>query len=289
MERTLRIERLRDAFWWRREERASSKSAFSLAIASGKGGTGKSVISASLAARLVSLSHPVILFDADLGVGNAHILQGVSPIYTTAHVLSGTVELADVELVTPSGVKILPAGSGVAGLTSLNRQSLQRLAQGFESVERHCEFLLIDSAAGISDQTLHFALASDLTLLIATPDITSLTDAYALVKLLHQRDPHLQMELVINRCRSENEALVAAEKIRGVAKRFLGAELPLLGWIPEDPCVRDSIAKKVPFYKAYPAAAASTALTRIADQILSRESSSFPKDSFASRLQRKIL
>lgn len=257
----------------------------SIAVASGKGGTGKSVITASLACHFAANSRSVTLFDADLGVGNAHILQGITPAYTAAHVASGMVELEDIAMMAPTGVKVLPAGSGVAGLASLGREALFRIARGFQKVERHCDLLFIDAAAGISDQTIFFLLAADMTLLITTPDLTAMTDAYALIKVLHLRNPETAIQLIVNRCHSEKEANSVSNKLLSVSRRFLGKEIGLLGWVPEDSSVCDSVAKKTPFVHAHPNAAASQALVRIADKI-EHLNIHVSDESFSSRIQR---
>lgn len=258
----------------------------SIAIASGKGGTGKSVLTASLAACFASQSRRVTLFDADLGVGNAHILQGVSPAYTVAHVISGLVDLEDISILAPTGVNVIPAGSGVAGLASLPRQALNRIAQGFAKVEESCDLLFVDAAAGISDQTVFFLLAADWILLVTTPDLTAMTDAYALIKVLHLRDPKAPIFLVANRVRTEQEGVAAAEKIRGVAKRFLGKEIGFLGCIPEDPAVGESVARKSPFVVTHPDRPAAAALAALAQKLEALQRPA--RGTFSSRILGRV-
>lgn len=288
MERTRGLGRLKSALFGHLRPYAPSNSFRSIAVASGKGGTGKSVLAASLASYFASQEKRVTLFDADLGVGNAHILQGVSPAYTAAHVISGLVELEDIALLAPTGVRVIPAGSGVAGLASLDRQGLQRIARGFSRVEESSDLLLIDSGAGISDQTIFFLLAADWILLVTTPDLTAMTDAYALIKVVHLRDPSIPIQLVVNRARNETEGRSVSEKIRGVAKRFLGKEIGCLGCIPEDVVVGESVSKKSPFWTMRPDAISSHALAELAEKIEALHQPVSHVGSFSTRILSRV-
>lgn len=258
--------------------------AHSLAVGSGKGGTGKSVITASLAACFAKQGRKTVVFDSDLGVGNAHILQGVSPAYTAAHVVSGMVELADIGIAARTGVTVLPAGSGIAGMASLAGHHLQKIGRGFEKIETQCDLLLVDGAAGISDQNIYFLAGAERVLIVTSCDLTAMTDAYALIKVLHHRDPDVEMQLIVNRTNSEEEGAAAAQKIRGVARRFLGKEIGFLGCIPDDPAVGKSVAQKLPFAITAPRAPASLALFSIVQALESLPLSAVSKGRYSTRL-----
>ncbi|MBL4771751.1 MAG: AAA family ATPase [Planctomycetes bacterium] len=205
----------------------------SLCIVSGKGGTGKSMISASLAF-LLSEQGNTLLFDADLGVANAHILQGIRPTHTIAEVISGSASVANVVTPCYKGLDLLAGGSGVAQLASLNAGELELLAASLRSVEdRYCH-MVVDSAAGLSRQTVAFAAASDRVLVVTTPAVTALTDAYAFLKVLLTRRPHCRPRLIINRVVVPEEGLRAAERLIDVTKRFLGVELQCIAQLPDD-------------------------------------------------------
>ncbi len=205
-----------------------------LCVVSGKGGTGKSMISASLAT-LLARRAPTLLFDADLGVGNAHILQGVSPKQTVADVLCGRVSVRDALQACGSGLQLLAGGSGIAQLANLHSSEIDLLAAGLSEVEPDFAYFLVDSAAGLSRQTMAFAAASDLVLLVTTPAVTSLTDAYAFLKVLWARSPGTPVRVVLNRVHHESEGHEAAERLSSVAKRFLGQDLLCIATLPEDP------------------------------------------------------
>ncbi|MEZ6004020.1 MAG: AAA family ATPase [Planctomycetota bacterium] len=205
----------------------------SICIASGKGGTGKSTVVASLA-RCLARRSSCLLFDADLGVANAHILQGVSPVYTAADVLSGRVDVRAALSDCGHGLKLLAGGSGLLDLANLTGDEIERLATALRVLQHRFPYLMVDSAAGLTRQTMAFASASDLVLLVTTPAVTAMTDAYAFAKVLWTRCPQAQVGLVINRTRSVEQGQAAAERISGVTRRFLGRDLACWGILPED-------------------------------------------------------
>jgi flagellar biosynthesis protein FlhG len=217
-------------------ERLSAPRAASLCVASGKGGTGKSVVSASLASCLSTRGRTLIL-DADMGVGNAHILQDVSPLATLVEVVEGETSLRDARITCSSRLDLLAAGSGVPRMSELSKYETYLIAEGLEELELEYRYVVVDSAAGISRQTLRFALACDLVLIVTTPDLTAMTDAYALLKVLRARRGSCVPLLLVNRAAGAEQAEEVASRIARVAERFLGAPPRLIGWLPEDPVV----------------------------------------------------
>src|SRR5262245_41396618 len=170
----------------------------SLCIASGKGGTGKSIVTASLS-ELLSARGRTLLLDADMGVGNAHILHDVHPPRSLVDVVYGRCDLPEARTRCSSQLDLIAGGCGVSHMTALSGSELHRIAQGLARVEPEYDFLLVDSAAGISDQTLLFATSCDAVLVVTTPDATAMTDAYAFIKVLHARKPEAVPLLAINR------------------------------------------------------------------------------------------
>ncbi len=207
--------------------------ATSIAVVSGKGGTGKSLVTASLAT-LLSRRGRTLLVDADFGVGNAHILNDVSPEHSIVDVVEGRRQLR--EILHPCGeqLDLLAAGSGYARLAGLSAYEMHLIAGGLEKLEVGYRFLLVDSAAGVSNQTVSFAAASDLVLLVTTPDITAMTDAYAFLKVFLQRMPHSDPLLVVNRATSQEEAEATAKRIVEVSAKFLGRHPRWIATLPED-------------------------------------------------------
>ncbi len=205
----------------------------SVCVVSGKGGTGKSMISASLAF-LLSERGNTLLFDADLGVANAHILQGMRPTHTIAEVIGGQTSMRNVVTPCYDGLDLLAGGSGVAQLASLNGGELEVLGASFRSVEEEYSYMVVDSAAGLSRQTIAFAAASDRVLVVTTPAVTALTDAYAFLKVLLTRRPQCRPHLIINRVVVPEEGERAAERLIDVTRRFLGVELECIAQLPDD-------------------------------------------------------
>lgn len=246
--------------------------AASLCIASGKGGTGKSVVTASLAS-LFGLSGRTLLLDADLGVGNAHILQNVSPERSLVDVIEGEASVASAITRCGGNVELLGAGSGVPRMSELSPYELHLIASGVAGVETDYRTLLVDAAAGISFQTLHFAASCDVVLVVTTPDLTAMTDAYALFKVLARRQPGFEPFLLVNRAPNERVAEETAERIGRVAMRFLGGMPKLIGWCPEDPEVRRCVNERMPVVLGAPASPFSSAIRTVAvmlDEELSR-------------------
>jgi flagellar biosynthesis protein FlhG len=237
--------------------------AASLCIASGKGGTGKSVVTASLAALLSRAGHTLIV-DADMGVGNAHILQNVSPEHSFVDVVEGRLSVREVLAHARPQLDLLAAGSGVSRMAGLSSYEMHLIACGIESLETDYKYVLIDSAAGISMQTVAFAAASDLVLLVTTPDVTALTDAYAFLKVFTQRRADCVPLFLVNRAADEAEAEAVAERFRAVSRKFLAREPRSIGWIPDDRAVVRSVSLREPVVASEADSPAAQALQRIA-------------------------
>lgn len=260
--------------------------AHSICIASGKGGTGKSVVSASLASLLATRGRTLLL-DADLGVGNAHILQDTAPSATCVDVVEGRCSVR--EALHPCGdrLALLGAGSGVPHMTELSSRELHLVASGVAEVEPEFRYLVVDSAAGVSGQTMAFARAADLTLLVTTPDLTAMTDAYAFLKLLVVGRPGTPVFLLVNRASGDAEAEEVAQRIARVGERFLGAAPRLLGWLPNDPVVSACVNRRGSFVQLEPGAECSRALRRLAGDLWTELDGLTPR-GLGARLAREI-
>lgn len=215
--------------------------ATSLCVASGKGGTGKSITTAALSARLAQLGR-TLLVDADMGIGNAHILQGVSPDRSFVELVAGTASPREVVAACGPGLDLIAAGSGVSKMAELSPFELHRVAEALEYLETGYDHLLVDSAAGVSNQTVTLAAASDLCLLVTTPAVTAMTDAYAFLKVFVGHceavgDPRPLPLLVVNRVASADEGAQVTGRLREVTRKFLGRDLEVLGELPDDRAV----------------------------------------------------
>jgi len=256
----------------------------SLCIASGKGGTGKSVVTASLAA-LLAESQRVLVVDADLGVGNAHILQDVSPQHSLVDLVEGRASAREVLVHCGRNLDLLAAGSGVSHVAALEPWEMSLVAGAVSELERDYDWVLVDSGAGISAQTVALAAACDRVLLVTTPDVTALTDAYAFLKVLVQRDPSATPCFVVNRAMSQAEAQEIAERLRGAARKFLAREVVCLGWLPDDRAVTRCVNARTPVVRREPAAPFAVGLRELA-ALLAGDVSTGPAIGLGGRLSR---
>ncbi len=266
----------------RRPAAGPGSHARSLCIASGKGGTGKSVVTASLAAVLAE-SQRVLVVDADLGVGNAHILQDVAPEHSLVDLVEGRASARDVLAHCGRNLDLLAAGSGVSHVASLAAWEMELVARAVADLERDYDWVLVDAGAGISPQTVALAAACDRVLLVTTPDVTALTDAYAFLKVLVQRDPRAAPCFVVNRATSEGEASQVAERLRAAARKFLARDVGCLGWLPDDRAVSRCVNARSPVVRREPAAPFATGLRDLA-AVVARDPCPGPTLGLGSRL-----
>ncbi|MFT5292322.1 MAG: flagellar biosynthesis protein FlhG [Planctomycetota bacterium] len=238
----------------------------SVCVASGKGGTGKSVVTACLA-HLFSKHGRALVVDADFGVGNAHILQDVTPKQSFVDVVEGGVPLRDVIVRCSPQIDLVAGGSGVPRMAELSTRQLRMIAAGIEDLESDYGYVVVDSAAGLSRQSLAFARSCDEVLLVTTPDLTAMTDAYAFLKVLTDRSPGCEPMLVVNRARSDAEAREVAARIVRVSKRFLGRAPRPIGWIPDDPMVQACVNRRGAVAALEPDCPASLSLAQLAHRI----------------------
>lgn len=248
-----------------------------IAVTSGKGGVGKTNVVANLAYGFSRLGKRVLVLDADLGLANLDVLLGLVPQYTLRHVLAGERHVSEIVLKGPGGIKILPAGSGAEELAELDDfQRLSLLAQ-VEELERNTDILLIDTAAGISSNVIYFNMAAQEILVVASPEPTSITDAYALMKVLSLRHGEKAFRLLVNFVRAEQEALRVFEKLSVALDRFLSVSLDYVGYIPMDESVPRAVRQQRLLAERYPHSPASRSFTRLVNKMMGETGMSFPK------------
>lgn len=238
-----------------------------MAITSGKGGVGKTNVVAGLAMALSNVGQRVTVLDADFGLANLDILLGLTPTHTLEHVLRGEKLLEEILLDGPMGIKVIPASSGIQELTRLDAASELRLVQGLQRVAEGQDWLLIDTAAGIHDSVLKLLMAAQEIILVTTPEPTSLVDAYAMVKVVHLRDPRKPIWLLVNNAQNETEAEETIEQLQAATLRFLGRELQVLGLVPADPFVLQSVRQQRGVVDLFPRSPSSLAFRAVADQL----------------------
>lgn len=213
----------------------------SVAITSGKGGVGKTNVAVNLAVALARLHHRVAILDADFGLGNVDVLLGLAPPYHVGHVITGERSLKDTMVTGPNGIQVIPASSGLRELATLTARQRQRLREVVQDLCVDFDFLLIDTAAGVSDNVIGMVQGSHLALVVTSVDPTAVVDAYAMVKLLTKSDPRLEIGLLVNDARDADEARLVHTQLDIAATRFLQRRLQYFGHIAHDPALRDAV------------------------------------------------
>jgi len=214
-----------------------------IAISSGKGGVGKTFFSVHLAVKAVQQGLRVLLLDADLGMGNVDVMLGLASQGTIKQALSGAMTLNDIVVHSKQGFDVLPGGSGFAELTTLTSKHQQVMIDEMREIAKNYDLILIDTAAGIGDNVLFFVASAESSLVVLTPDPTSLTDAYALIKVLsQQRDVHRFMVLVNQTDAFEGE--LTFRRLLSVADRYLDVQLDYVGCMPRSKDVQKSIQQQ---------------------------------------------
>ena len=217
-----------------------------IAISSGKGGVGKSSIAVNIGISLARQGKKVCLLDADTGLANVNILLGIQPQFSLEHVLYGAKTIDDIMLTGPFGLKVVPGANGISETVSLHPRQQLRLTRELSRIEKAFDFLIIDTAAGIAETTLDFISAAQYALVVITPEPTSLTDAFSLIKLLHRREGQVDFRVVVNMCDGANDGKEIFGRFSSAVQKYIGIELEYLGYLPRDESVRAAVSLQNP-------------------------------------------
>ncbi len=259
-----------------------------IAVTGGKGGVGKTNVSVNISVALADLGRRVMLLDADFGLANVDVLLGLAPKRTLVEVMAGECDLRDVLLTGPGGIRIVPASSGTQGLVEMTPLQHAGLIQAFSELGDNLDVLVIDTAAGIGDAVTSFVRAAQEVILVVCDEPTSITDAYALIKLLHKEYGMIRFRVLANMAHSPQEGRNLYHKLVNVTERFLeDVVLQYLGAIPYDEMVRKAVQKQKPVYEAYPRSKSAQAFKAVAQKIDSWPLSMTPKghlEFFVDRL-----
>ncbi len=248
-----------------------------IAVTSGKGGVGKTNVVANLAYALARLGKKVMVLDADLGLGNLDILLGLTPKYNLTDVICNRRKVREIIVEGPGGIKILPASSGIQEVTNLSKGEKRNLVAQMDTLEDDMDFLLIDTASGISSNVMFFNVAAHDILVVASPEPTSITDAYALMKVMFKNYSENRFQLLINGVRSESEAKGVYKKLCTVADRFLNITIDYVGHIVQDPVLTRAVREQKAISECYPGSPASTCFRRLARALSIRHGDVHPK------------
>ncbi len=239
-----------------------------IAVTSGKGGVGKTNFTINLGIALTKLGQKVTILDADLGLANVDVVVGLVPKYTLLHVIRNEKTLEEIIVDGPNGIKIISGGSGLTELVNLSEAQLLNLVGNLKTIGKYSDYILIDTGAGLSNSVLTFIDAATEVILISTPEPTSITDAYAILKNIISEDKEKTIRLLINRVESNEEGISIYDNINTAAQRFLKVSIQRLGYLYDDPLVTKAVKSQKPFLLSYPNSLISQGVEAIASRLV---------------------
>ncbi len=257
-----------------------------IAVTSGKGGVGKTNIVANMAVCYRNAGYRVLIMDADLGLSNIDVVLGLSPTRNIEHVLAGECALGDVIVGGPAGVRVLPASSGTQSLTHLSEADKLRFLGELDGFQEDVDILLVDTGAGIADNVLFFCAAAQEILVVVTPEPTSITDAYALIKVLSRHYGERRFRILANNVTGSSEGLETFKRLALAADRFLNVSLDYVGYIGSDKAVSRAVRCQQPFVTRFPSAPVSKDIRRVAAGLIEGGDGQTPKGTVQLFFQR---
>ena len=239
-----------------------------IAVSGGKGGVGKTNVAANLAISFASRGYKVVLLDADYALANVDILLGLSPKFTIENVLEGNMSVGEIMVDGPGGIKVVPASSGVQKLTHLGDRQLNNLYNALQVLEKHFDQLIIDTAAGMSEEVISLLHAAGEVIMVTNPEPPAFVDSYALIKHLVKVEPTPRIRVLVNLVRGERESLLVYDRIAKTVEKFLKRKIEYMGHIAEDDSVKNAVRNRRPFVLHSPKSPASLCINKVADVLL---------------------
>jgi len=248
-----------------------------ITVTSGKGGVGKSNTSINLAIQFRKLGKRVIILDADFGLANIEIMFGAVPKHNLCDLIYQGKNITDIITWGPMEVGFISGGSGIAGMANLSRDYLNYIIKNLVQLDAIADIIIIDTGAGISDAVLEFLVASGEILLVTTPEPTSITDSYSLLKALYRhprfRETDTKVKMLANRVERESEGQILFNKLNAVVMRYLKIPMTYLGCVPQDMQLQKAVMQQMPVSLQNPSAKSAQAYERIALRLLDKEES----------------
>ncbi|MGN8644980.1 MinD/ParA family protein [Gracilibacillus sp. HCP3S3_G5_1] len=256
-----------------------------IAVVSGKGGVGKSNIALNFSLSLAKKGKKVLLFDLDIGMGNIDILLGKSSSYSIINMFEKNLSIYDIIEIGPNALYYIPGGSGQDDIFLLDDERLQYFLEQLEQIMGEYDYIIFDMGAGVTHETIHYILAVDECILVTTPEPTSMTDGYSMIKhvLLQQAT---KFHLIINRSKNNKQGIEVMNRMHSAVKRFLDHEITTLGTIPDDSAVTEAVLAQKPFIIHNPKSKASVALEHVTNNYLGEMSENSEGLGFLNRLRR---
>lgn len=245
-----------------------SQTAKTLAVVSGKGGVGKSNISINIALLLARKGKKVLLFDFDIGMGNIHVLLGTEATKTISDFLYEEISLQEIIYEGADNVSYISAGNGFTNIIELDQNMVSRLMEGLEQLQHLYDYIIFDMGAGATNSNLQILLSVDDIVVVTTPEPTSITDAYSMMKYISNLESANPFYLICNRAEKEKEGLYTLERLQLTVNKFLQKDVRLLGVLPEDTHVRKAVKLQAPFCRAFPNSNISIKLEKMVEQYL---------------------
>jgi flagellar biosynthesis protein FlhG len=242
-----------------------------VAVTSGKGGVGKTNVVANLSVSLSELGKKVVVLDADFGLANLDVLLGLTPRYHLGHVLYGNKTLTEVMVQGPKGIRIIPASSGLQRMSELTLAQRNHLVESFTNLDVDTDYFIIDTAAGISRNVIHFLLSAQQVIVVSAPEPTAIVDAYAVIKIILAEDHKKNIQVLINSVDRAEDAHEVFCQINSVVKRFLNREIDYLGHIERDAHVPQAVRSQMLVTHRFPNAPASRCFRDLALRIARQE------------------
>ena len=238
-----------------------------IAVTSGKGGVGKTSITANFAYIFSKMGKKTLLLDADTGLANIDVILGITTKYNLSHVLRGEKTLSEAIVEGPGGIKILPATSGIQEMVELSKGQKFTLLEELDELDEDFDFMLIDTAAGITDNVMYFNMVAREIIVVVSPEPTSLTDAYALIKMLYQGYKTKCFMLLVNMVKNSNEAVEVYTRLNNATNHFLGLPIEYLGYIPYDKNVSKAVRKQKLLTEIFSDSKASKSMFKIIEKL----------------------